>query len=65
VINGEQDEILAAGRAAELMREAERSRLAAEARRRRSIRLRLGSITVLIEHQPYRPNVSLPESPRA
>jgi beta-galactosidase beta subunit len=64
VINGEQDAMLAARRAAELMREAERSRLAAEARPRRSIRLRLGSITVLIEHQPHRPNVSLPESPR-
>jgi hypothetical protein len=65
VINGEQDQILAAQRSAELQREAERSRLAAAARPRRSIRLRLGSITVLIEHQPRRPAVSLPDRPLA
>lgn len=62
MINGELDRILAARRAAELLREAERSRLAAAARSRRSILLRLGSITILIEHQPRRPSVSLPGS---
>ena len=49
MIDGELDQVLAARRAAELLGEAERSRLAAAARPRRSIRFRLGSITVLIE----------------
>jgi hypothetical protein len=54
-MNGELDQILATRRAAEFLRAAERNRLAAAARSRRSIRFRLGSITVLIEHQPHRP----------
>jgi hypothetical protein len=65
MIDGELDQILAVRRAAELLREAERCRLAATARSRRSIRFRLGSITILIEHQPRRPSVSLPGSPPA
>jgi hypothetical protein len=46
---------LAAARQAELRRAAERNALAAAARPRRSIRLRLGSITVLIEREAARP----------
>ncbi|TMC06400.1 MAG: hypothetical protein E6J41_18845 [Chloroflexi bacterium] len=65
MINGDLDQILAARKAAEWLRDAERGRLAAAARPRRSIRFRLGSITVLIEHQPHRPSVSLPGSPPA
>jgi hypothetical protein len=65
VIDGELDQLLAARRATELLREARRARLAAAARPRRSIRFRLGSITVLIEHQPRLREVGLSGSPPA
>lgn len=54
-MNTELLEVLVAERRAELLRAAERSALAAAARPTRSIRLRLGSITVLIEREASRP----------
>jgi hypothetical protein len=54
-MNSELLVVLAAERQAELRRAAERHALAVAARPRRSICLRLGSITVLIEREASRP----------
>jgi len=54
MMNSELLAILAAERQAELRRAAERAHLAAAARPHRSIRLRLGSITVSIEREAPR-----------